>query len=373
MFGLFKKFTKVGSISASEWIKKNPDKGEEILVYPKTNVEYKNPKTADNEIHPTFISSKEEIPPFYVRKIQEGKCFTGNGLVLSPDNNPFKEYTVEKEHPLKNKRHYKFNNAEKINGKVAVIATDPLNINYFHWIIEIFPRSHLLKKAGIECDKYIISCSKSFQKELLKYTGIPEDKFIHNEPNRLIQADELIVPDIINNSVKIENEKGYYYNAKYLPRWICSFYENLLKNIATATESQRIYISRNKAGCRKVQNEDEVMKLLDKYGFKKYFLEDLSAKEQINMFYNAEIVIAPHGAGLVNVLFSQQKTKIIELFPEDYLCNNLQIIAKAKGLDYGYLICKKANFSKPHSSLLLVEDLIVDIEKLDKLFKMMQR
>ena len=372
MFEFIKNFQKAGSTSASDWLNKNPDKGEEVLVYAESTVKYSDPKTVDEQIISSFKSTEVKIPAFHVRKFKNGKCFTGNGIALSPGNIPFKDYSVEGKHPLRNKRKYKFNKTEKMSGKVAVLATDPRNVNYFHWIIEIFPRLHLLEKAGIECDNYIISCLTPFQKEFLSYTDIPEHKFIENMPNRLIQAEELIIPDIINNSIKFETEKGHYYNAEYLPGWVCDFYEKLADKAATRTSPKKVYISRNKAGCRKVGNEDEVMNLLEKYGFVKYCLEDLSVKEQIDLFYNAETVIAPHGAGLANMLFSPKKTKVIELFPENYLCNNLQIIAKAKGLDYGYLICEKANFSKPHSSLLLVEDLSVNIEELDKLIEIMQ-
>jgi len=369
MFNLLKNFQKVGSINASEWIKKNPNKGEERLVYPEIKVEYNNPKTIDDEIHPTFISLKEEIPPFYVRKIYGGKCFTGNGLVLSPDNIAFNDYTAEEKHPLRNKRRYKFNKAEKINGKVAILATDPLNINYFHWIIEIFPRLHLLEKTGIECDKYIISCSRPFQNELLKYTNIPEHKFIDNAPNRLIQADELIIPDMINNSIKIENENGIYYNAKYLPDWVSRYYEQFVWPHLKKTEPKRIFIGRNPTKHRKLENESEVMDILSGYGFEKYLLEELTVKEQAELFYNAEFVIAPHGAGLVNLLFSQNKTKVLELFSEEYLCNNLQIIAKAKSQDYFYLVSKQAK-TRPEKNDLFRKNIYVDVKKLKKTIDM---
>lgn len=369
MFGLFKNFAKAGSISASEWIKKNPELGEEILVYPETQVKYNDPKTIDNNVHPTFISKDEKIPAFYVRSFKNGKCYTRYGNVLTSDNKGLQDYTTHEEFPLKNKRGYKFNNPEKFNGKVALLSVDPLNTNYFHWMIEVFPRLHLLEKAGINCDKYIISCSKSFQKELLEYLGIKLSKCIDYMPNKLIQAEELIVPDMINNSIKYETKNGFYYNAKYLPRWVCSFYEGLIQSKINKTKSQKIYISREKAKHRKIQNEDELVTLLEKFGFKRYFLEDVPIKEQLELFGNADTIIAPHGAGLTNLLFCPETTKVIELFPENYLCNNLQIIAKAKELDYFYLTCEHSINSEKKFDWALFDNLIVDISRLEQLLK----
>lgn len=344
MFGFFKNFSKAGSVSASEWLKKNPEQGEEILVYPQTQVKYENPKTVDSNIHPTFISKGEKIPPFYVRKFKNGKCYTRYGNVITSDNKGLKDYTEQEEFPLKNKRGYKFNNPQKINGKVAILSVDPLNTNFFHWMIEVFPRLHLLQKAGISCDKYIISCSKPFQKELLEYIGINSSKCIDYMPNKLIQADELIVPDIINNSIKYETE-----------------------NKINKTEPKKIYISRDKAKYRKVKNEEEVVNLLEKIGFERVFLEEMPIKEQIGLFHNADTIIAPHGAGLTSLLFCPKTTKVIEIFPENYLCNNLQMIAKAKRLDYSYITSEYSVNEEKKIDWALFDNLIVDISKLEQI------
>jgi hypothetical protein len=52
-------------------------------------------------------------------------------------------------------------------------------------------------------------------------------------------------------------------------------------------------------------NETEVESGLKSYGFKTYLLEKMSLREQVILFAQAKIVIAPHGAGLTNLIFSQ--------------------------------------------------------------------
>jgi hypothetical protein len=48
--------------------------------------------------------------------------------------------------------------------------------------------------------------------------------------------------------------------------------------------------------------------------FKMVTLEHLTFKEQVSHFYNADIIIAAHGAGLSNMFFCRPQTKIIEVF-----------------------------------------------------------
>lgn len=367
IFEFFKKILKAGSISAKQWIKDNPDKCEEILIYPETTVEYPTPRTIEDNIHPSFIGSKETIPAFYVRKIKNGKCFTGNGLVLTPDNKPLSEYSVEDQHPLRNKRRYKFNNPIKLDGTVVLLSTDPNNVNFYHWMIESFPKLHLLQKSGFKVNKYIICNKMPYQKQLLEIAGIKEEQIIWFDENTLVQADELIVPDIINNFRAFEFRGKLSYNAKYIPNWIFDFYNELLYLYLKESEPQKIFISREKANYRNIENENDLFEMLLTKGFKKVFLEDLSIIEQANLFHNAEFIVSPHGAGLTNLLFCKLNTKVIEIFPPTYLCNNQQLLARALNLDYAYIVC---DTSSDADTDLLRENIVVDIKKLEKAFNL---
>jgi capsular polysaccharide biosynthesis protein len=60
-------------------------------------------------------------------------------------------------------------------------------------------------------------------------------------------------------------------------------------------------------------SEEIVSFLLNDRGFVEIELEKYSFFDQINLFYNAEYIIGPHGAGLTNMLFADKSTKILEL------------------------------------------------------------
>ena len=60
--------------------------------------------------------------------------------------------------------------------------------------------------------------------------------------------------------------------------------------------NERIYISRRYATSRRVLNEEELCSLLQKYGFRICYLEQLSLKQQMVLFHGAGVILAPHGA-----------------------------------------------------------------------------
>lgn len=85
------------------------------------------------------------------------------------------------------------------------------------------------------------------------------------------------------------------------------------QKIQTDTYSPLIYVSRAKARARKVLNEGRVWPMLEKKGFQRVFLEDLSFFQQVSIFQQAKVIVAQHGAGLANLLFMGRNGLVIEL------------------------------------------------------------
>ena len=59
---------------------------------------------------------------------------------------------------------------------------------------------------------------------------------------------------------------------------------------------EKIFISRK--GARSLINESEVEQILQTYGFKKYYFEDIPISEQWSVARNAKIVVGVHGAAM---------------------------------------------------------------------------
>jgi capsular polysaccharide biosynthesis protein len=99
-------------------------------------------------------------------------------------------------------------------------------------------------------------------------------------------------------------------------------------------KSKRIFISRKDSQkCMRIKNEDHMSAFLHQHGFCTYQLTDLSLDEQINLFSGAEIIVATHGAGLTNLIFSDA-SYVIEIFQEGNFRKDFYAIATIIGSNY---------------------------------------
>jgi hypothetical protein len=81
-------------------------------------------------------------------------------------------------------------------------------------------------------------------------------------------------------------------------------------------KNECIYLTRGKSSGRKVLNESELICVLKKYGFKVVDTNGKHILDQATIFKNARYVVAPHGAGLTNILFrGSNPLSILELHP----------------------------------------------------------
>jgi capsular polysaccharide biosynthesis protein len=85
--------------------------------------------------------------------------------------------------------------------------------------------------------------------------------------------------------------------------------------IVAGGAGRRIYISRRKTGTRTIDNEEELEALLESCGFETHYMETYPLAKQGQLIADAEIVVAPHGAGLANLIFAQPGTHVIEIVP----------------------------------------------------------
>ena len=108
-------------------------------------------------------------------------------------------------------------------------------------------------------------------------------------------------------------------------------------SLAASTDNppkRRLYITRNEARLRRLHNEDEVFALLQPLGFEMVCPGQMSFREQIAAFSEAEIVVAVHGAALTNLVYGGHCRVVIELFPADFLKTTYLRLAERIGADY---------------------------------------
>ncbi len=255
--------------------------------------------------------------------IKGGRVY-GDGIVLAPDGR-----TVVRDVSLDFGRtgegHWllqekKLRPPELIAGRFAVLAT-ALGGSYAHWLLDELPRLISLYDWGDRPD-LIAHAQAECCRSALKLADF-QGRLIEPVRRKHLQVDELIVPA--------------------LPGWVgrvnAAHVQGLVNFTApiqtpTAFSPERIYISRASAQRRHVENESTVMAALADRGFICVQLERLSWAEQIALFRGVKIVVAPHGAGLANLVFSRPGTRVIECFAHDYVNGCFAQLAEACGLDY---------------------------------------
>ncbi|MEG3857748.1 tetratricopeptide repeat protein [Microcoleus sp. herbarium12] len=251
---------------------------------------------------------------------------------------------------------------KQIDGSVAVLSGLSGNV-YFHWMVDVLPRIELLRQSGrdfAEIDWFVVnSCHHEFQRESLRILGIPEEKVLESDRLPHIQATELIVPAFA----------GY---LGWPSGWAIDFLrrEFLKLIIPGSSYPKRIYISRSKARYRRVLNEEDVVEVLQQSGFVSILPESMSLAEQIAHFYHAEVIVAAHGSGLTNTLFSRQGTKVIELVSPHYIGHYYWGISQYLKLEH-YFLAGEAFECYPIRQLMyqnsLTEDILVNISSLKKM------
>ena len=192
-------------------------------------------------------------------------------------------------------------------------------------------------------------------------------KLLLAEP--LTKAEEYFVPRLCPEGVEIRllnpdrlyRLENYLYvshlsrrSAGCLPQDYLEPFLELCAPSRPRRPDKRIFISRATSGRRRIVNEEELYSGLARYGFECHRLEDLSIEEQIALFYDAEMVVSPHGAGLVNLLFSS-RAKVLELFPGPLIRPHYYYICKSLGLDYRYLRMRR-DYRFPRSLLIDLDE-----------------
>ena len=308
------------------------------------------------------------VPSYNTYSLKEGKCILGDERIFTKEGFVLKEITSQSDVPTHKKDIFSFLSCKRIPGKVLTLSLSGLENNYYHFNVEFLGRYFIFVNSMLEYDKIIFPRNTKFQIDFIDLLGINQHKIIDLPEGTAIIADELIFTDLINNWSIHEYKKGYKsYVKQYCPKWFSRMYKELLLNRRKIQNScnkiyKKVYISRQKARYRRIVNEHELVSLLKKYDFSILYLEDLNVEEQINIFRYVEIVIAPHGAGLVNISYSQNLVKVLEIFSEHYHDPSFRIQALIMGHEYYFCVGKTTDikYSPPHQENIFVDPSIIE-------------
>lgn len=326
------------------------------------------PGTIDKTVHWKFRQNlKRELPGTFLVKIPEGRV-TGQGYVINSRNELLGDLskvihkadylTDYSSHPVLKSE---LPPVERINGKVAVLSVPFAGTNYYHWMMDLLPRLKLIEKGGVSLDSidyFVVNDNVSrFQQETLRHLGISRGKVLVSQWHPHIQATELIVP-------------SFPCDTGNFAEWQCNWLREVFAPKEKAEPFRRLYLNRRKVSYRKILNEQAIEDLLIPMGFESIDPANYSILEQARMFSEAEIIIAPHGAALTNLVFCQPHTKVIELLHHSAVNLMFWAISEAVGLDYHYLL---AEGERPADEVDLYENFVNLRFSTEDLSKMLTR
>jgi capsular polysaccharide biosynthesis protein len=255
----------------------------------------------------------------------------------------------------------KLPSVKRLKGVVAVIGSAG-SYNYYHWMLDILPRYEILKKSKYfsAIDFFIINeVDRPFQKETLALLEISAEKLVYINESTHFQAEQLLVPSLTKY-------------RELTPVWVVEFLKELILSkedlSAPVPGGDRIYITRGKANNRKIVNEGEVIELLKRYGFEVLSLEDFTVYQQAKIFQQAKVLIAPHGASQTNLVFCEDRTKVMEFFSPAWIHHCYYALSRANKLDYNFLLDESTEKTSrsASSSPAKGEDIFVDLSGLQK-------
>ena len=234
---------------------------------------------------------------------------------------------------------------------VATVLHRPSN-NYYHWMLE-----HCLKLRGVEryeaetgnnVTLIIPSNPTDWIKESIEILGFGDHTMIEWNERKSISVNKLVVPSF----------------PEPTPNTLSWTRQRMLENINTRNKSDDVagvYVSRqNSQRGRCVSNFDEVRDVLERYNIEIVCCEELSVKEQVIMFNKANVIIGPHGAGLTNIIWGENK-HVIELF-NGWVSTPYYILSHILGDKYDGILAEPDNSANRTDRRNW--DLIVDADEL---------
>ena len=209
---------------------------------------------------------------------------------------------------------------------VALLLGIPESSNYFHWLLNSAPRWKLLEAAGqTKAYDYVLlnDSAPPFQDETLDRMGIPPSKRLRCSTHSLLQFERLVVPDMPLPRCRV-------------PGWACAWVRSLFPE-RDPNAPKLLYVSRRTASRRRLANELEVEPHLKKLGFAIVQPERLGLVEQVKLFSAAKCIVAPHGAGLTNIVFAPPGAHLVELCHPDAEASTYRELVPVCGLRYSRL------------------------------------
>lgn len=252
--------------------------------------------------------------------------------------------------------------------------------NYFHWMVESLPML-LYAIENIELYKnYDLLIPKELHqnyKEAL-YILLSKLRFDNNiyelNSNKLYRVNNLIVPSDFSRILDryhgdLDNENDIVLNPLYIKK----VRKKLIIN-SDVQVKRKLYLTRRSGTYRKLLNEKEIEIYLLRKGFEIIDLSNVTFEYQRVLFSQANLIIAPTGATMTNMILAPSNSIFIVLFSDHILTEEHYLNGKKIGLwnqlaDICDVELYQINGCKAGHREDVHDDFTVPIEKIENILK----
>lgn len=183
--------------------------------------------------------------------------------------------------------------------------------NWFHWIIDTLPNIYFSRYLPAEFDDYplIVPRSVSLRPNWIQALGLAASdrpiRFV--DDGHLIRVAHLLKLEPVTRPGPRVLSETVSDRVSVLAGPLLEYRDHVLTQLGLRnvqiSRDKRVFLARRQKNARSY-NQDEAIAVAAVFGFTEHYMEDLTYRESVKIFREAEFVIGPHGAGWANMLFS---------------------------------------------------------------------
>jgi capsular polysaccharide biosynthesis protein len=241
--------------------------------------------------------------------LSEARCLWENEVVLGLENKMLL-LCSPKEH-------------EYIDEGIALYGA--ASNNYFHWLIEHLGRFWGIEQLSPAYDDLPLLVDEGLHDNFIKMLSMvaPDRKIIYLKREATYSVGKLVVPSklsLMPMNLKM-GESISWDDGVFSPVLISYLREKFgVEERVKANKNNRkaLYISRKNISGRKLLNEEEIETFLVNCGFEVIEPQYMSFAEQLEVFSQAKIIVAPTGAAVTNLIFAPSNITVVIFYTEKF-------------------------------------------------------
>lgn len=196
--------------------------------------------------------------------------------------------------------------------------------NHSHWLTAHLPKLLFLRERGLLAHLVLPGRRPPGIDASLAAVGFDAGSWTEMDPMTALEVDELTVLT----------------TDRFRPALLEAVRAAHPPGSAPRSPFRRVLISRGSARGRKLIEEDAIREGLRPLGFERVEMERLGYCDQVRLMQETALLLAPHGAGLTNMIFCAPGTHVVEIAEPGYPNPNFYALAAAMGHPYWLIDAK---------------------------------